>query len=239
MNNPKLTIEQIAIIKNKTVEHLIKTYWGKPHLEALPYDRRSTSWQQLKERLNACEEEMAKLDKQHDDLVYKLKSDFREWDMLNSEFIDKDKKTLERKRNILESVLDHAVEQNIPNELLSRIYDLRDNLNKKNTSMFDDKEQKAFRDLAKDIMDYRYSIEKDDTPWADRVDGIADDIHWISSNKFNRELTNIQADKTKFEERLKENRPKLKKVDKLWEDFYGERWRTAKRMEDLGFLDKI
>ena len=232
MDNPRLTIDQIATIKNKEFESVIKSYWGKPHLQRLPFDRRSTDFYQLKTRFLACKEgykDSQRDMKNYEKFMNECVTDIKKFD-------EADKETLERKKEILENVIDRAVEQNIPNEYLEKIYDLRDKF-KGDTSLLDKKDQQAFLEIAGDIIDYRFDTEMDDTPWAKRVDGLADDLRWISSNDFNRDLPKLYEQKETQKGELKKWYKKWKVSRNKSDDFVQEGHRTAQRSKDLGFLD--
>ena len=214
MNNPRLTIEQIAIIKNKTVENLIKTYWGKPHLEALPYDRRSTKWSELRERYDACQKEMDKLKKEMNSLrdisrndlsdfkknwreLDEAKAKLEQWEKDNQAFFDADDKVLEEKKEWMSSIMDRAnLDVSLSDDLYKELYGLSQYYftDKYPTSFLTKEEQNEFNELAGKIVDFAYEqTGGDDTAWSNKVIGIADDLRVLARNDyFDKDLPQLE-----------------------------------------------
>ena len=58
METPKLTIQEIALIKALPEDFITKTYSHKPHLQDLPYDLRVQDPKLLQERIDACDDKI-------------------------------------------------------------------------------------------------------------------------------------------------------------------------------------
>ena len=182
-----------------------KSYSHKPHLAGLPYDRRSTSWDELRERYNACISEQDKRKEQMDNLREVLRQDLvdfkksqkdldesveklKEWSEDNQKFFDADKPVLEEKREWMNNVMDTVnFDIVLPDNLRKELDGLNDYYFNDNypTSFLNEAEQNEFIDLAGRIVDFAYEqTGGDDTAWSNQVIGVADDLRILARNDY-------------------------------------------------------
>ena len=172
----------------------------KPHIQSLPYDRRNgRTSDELFERYQSCLEGMRKTRDKLDDLRKQSSEALDEYrkfqhekeDLVeqyksmradNQEFFDAESKVLDDRNRVLDNIKDTInMDVVIPENLRERIEGLGKYFN---SGWINQGNKTIFDDLAGDIIDWRYSREQDDTPWAKTVDGIADDIRILGDNSF-------------------------------------------------------
>ena len=182
-----------------------KSYSHKPHLGGLPYDRRSTSWNELSERYDACISEQDKRKEQMNNLREILRQDLvdfkksqkeldesveklKEWTEDNQKFFEADEPVLKEKRQWMDSIIDRmnfdvSLPEKIQEELMGlNNYYFNDNYP---ISYLNEAEQNEFNDLAGRIVDFAYEqTGGDDTEWSNRVIGIADDLRVLARNDY-------------------------------------------------------
>lgn len=256
------------------VNDVRKSYSHKPHLASLPYDRsKGRTSSELFERYNACLDGMAKtrdtlndlrkqskeaLDdyrkNQHEkeDLVEQYKS-MRED---NQRFFDAESKVLEERKRVLDNIRDTMnLDVSIKEELYDRINGLEKYFN---SGWINQGNQSVFQELANDIIDWRYSIEKDDNQWGKTVDGIADDIRVLGDNEFfDKDLPklyenthdegvfadlidkidNCQKGMDDAHERGDATDKELKKQENIFSDYFIESEKTKLSYVQTGVLD--
>lgn len=207
-----------------------KSYNHKPHLKELPYDRRSTSKEELTERFNACREkffektkEASELTNKIDDAKKKINENIAKDKEISNQINDNannlkafnelSEQALKEKQEIFDSLLKRASELGLPDREFERIRRL-DNLLL--AGLINDSTAEEFNNVAGRLIDYRYDVTGDDTSWAKQVDGVADDLRMISQNS--KELTDAGSKLLPREE--------VEKLNKARDDIYDEVCKT-------------
>ena len=267
-----VTKEEIKNIVNETVENITsKSYSHKPHLASLPYDRKGRTSDELFERYSACLDGMKKTREKLDDLRKQSFSNTDKWHDLrhtkeglveeynnmrddNQRFFDAEAKVLDERKRVLNSIRDTMnLDVVIPEKLRSKIEGLEKYFN---TGWISNEE--IFTDLANEVIDWRYSIERDDTQWGNTVDGIADDIRVLGSNdffdkdlpklyknthdesEFGKLIDNIDKTSKEMNETLNEGKEidkELHKQERIFTDYHVESEKTKLSYVKTGVLD--
>ena len=261
-----------------------KSYHDKEHLMSLPYDRRSTDPKELQERLDEIDKRMKANDrlienekKTQEDLaqtnsmleeeIYdKYLPAIEKIEMAEKQFETYDKEMQEEAYESISSIierfreecpdLNHAVIDGKPNLVYSEMMGLNELFSEGGliTSM----NAEGLNNLAGKLVDYAYDVTGgDDTPWSDRVIGIADDLrylarkHDINTNKngtkLAKELESAKEDKEYFNkeielnqkaininnEKIDKSKKEQKRLENENKDYSGERKNTEQRMKKV------
>ncbi len=197
-------VKTIFITKGYITEDS-KSYSHKPHLASLPYDRRSTNFDELSERYTACMEKYYEHQKEVKRLTEVLNTEIddfekskkdldesldklNQWNEDNQKFFEADEPVLKEKRQWMNSIIermnfDVSLPEKIQEELMGLDnYYFNDNYP---ISYLNEAEQNEFNDLAGRIVDFAYEqTGGDDTEWSNRVIGIADDLRVLARNDY-------------------------------------------------------
>ena len=272
--NPKLFLEK----------EMGKSYSHKPHLADLPYDRRSNDPDELQERIDEINtrikandrliENEKKIQKQEEGIIKELEDEIEKYEnnissleLAEKQFETYDKEMQKEGLDSIQSIvsrfeeecpdLDHATIDGKPNLIY---LDMHGGMNEmfEYGGLINSLDAQGLNDLAGKLVDYAYDkTGGDDTPWSNRVIGIADDIralarkHDINQNKnggdFAKELEDsedtkeyfrleIQNDKIGIEEskkRLAESKKEKSRLERENKDYRGERKNTEDKLKEL------
>jgi len=251
-----------------------KSYSHKPHLAELPYDRNNNrTSDELFERYSACRDAMVETRGKLDELRKESSEALDEYRKFqhekeglveqyksmrddNQEFFDAESKVLDEKLRVLDNIQSTMnLDVVVPERLRSRIEGLEKYLN---SGYVNQGNQTVFENLANDIIDWRYSIERDDTQWGNTVDGIADDVRILGDNSFfdknlpklyknthdESEFANLIDDIDKCQKGMDNASAKgdslhkeLKKQERIFSDYHIESEKTKLSYVRTGVLD--
>ena len=272
--NPKLFLEK----------EMGKSYSHKPHLADLPHDRRSNNPEELQERLDEIDkrikandrliENEKKIQKEEqgiisvmEDEIEKYENNISSIELAEKQFATYDKEMQKEGLDSIESIvsrfeeecpdLDHATINGKPNLIY---LDMHGGMNEmfQYGGLINSLDAQGLNELAGKLVDYAYEkTGGDDTPWSNRVIGIADDIralarkHDINLNKnggdFAKQLEDSEATKEYFkieiekdkdsirysEEKIAKSEKEKTRLEKENRDYRGERKNTEAKLKEV------
>lgn len=261
-----------------------KSYSHKPHLADLPHDRRSNDPEELQERLDEINtrikandrliENEKKIQKQEQGIIHELETEIEKYEnnissleLAEKQFETYDKEMQEEGLDSIESIvsrfeeecpdLDHATIDGKPNLIY---LDMHGGMNEmfQYGGLINSLDAQGLNELAGKLVDYAYDkTGGDDTPWSNRVIGIADDIralarkHDINQNKnggdFAKELKDstetkeyfkieIEKDKNGIkysEEKIAKSEKEKSRLERENKDYRSEREKTESKLKEV------
>lgn len=199
------------------IQALEKSYSHKPHLADLPYDRRSNNIDELQERIGEIDkrvkanerlienekkvqEELTQTNRMlQEEIIEKYQPALEEIELKEQQFETYDKEMQEEAYESIDSIvsrfeeecpdLNHAVIDGKPNLVYSEMMGLNELFSE--GGLITSINAEGLNNLAGELVDYAYDVTGgDDTPWSDRVIGIADDLRYLARKH------NINTDKS-------------------------------------------
>ena len=229
------------------IQALEKSYSHKPHLADLPYDRRSNNIDELQERLDEIDkrvkanerlienekkiqEELTQTNRMlQEEIIEKYQPALEEIELKEQQFETYDKEMQEEAYESIDSIvsrfeeecpdLNHAVIDGKPNLVYSEMMGLNELFSEGGliTSM----NAEGLNNLAGELVDYAYDkTGGDDTPWSNRVIGIADDLRYLArkhdinnstrGGELAKELDGYKEEKEYLQNEIKINRNSIR-----------------------------
>lgn len=226
----------------KDLESNDKSHSGKPYLSALPHDLRTNDLDKLQERIDAIDERMDELNEEHfqlgadEESLQNIINNFNKSDTdLQNEAFDSISSIQDRFHEELKGYdLGKASVDGKPNTVYLEINSLNELFEHSGT--ITGMEADTIMDIAGQIVDFAYEqTDGDDTPWSNRVIGIADDLralamkHNVNNNNQGNELEEFFNISSTLENLYAEDR----KNRRLYNDYKSERIRTQDRIKEV------
>lgn len=266
------------------IQALEKSYSHKPHLADLPYDRRSNNLEELQARIDEIDDRIKtngilienekKIQSEEEDTIRMLQDEIEGKYIPALEEIQKN----EEQFKIYDEMMQEEAFESI-DSILSRFEEECPDLNKATIDgkpnnvylsmhgmnelfqyggLINSLDAQGLNDLAGELVDYAYDkTGGDDTPWSNRVIGIADDLRYLANKhdingnsngkKLAKELDNYKEDKEYFEieiqnnkngikyanERLSKSKKEQKRLENEVSDYKGEKQKTEDKMKEI------
>jgi len=213
-----------------------KSYSHKPHLQSLPFDLNTNNLDDLDTRLSEINSRMDKLwDLMHDisadmsDLINKQKNFHKSDEELQNEAFDSIESIHDRYHELFPKGFEskpNVVDLNIGT--LNELFEY--------SGLIDGSQADALMKTAGMLVDYAYEqTDGDDTPWSNKVIGIADDLraladkHNVNNNSQGKSL----EDYTKIQNELNETVKVYRSTRRMYNDFKHEGIRTREKIDSI------
>ena len=229
-------------VENKIKEDGTEEKCSKPHITSLPYDNRTSDLDKLQKRLDTIDERMDDLQEEHfaltsdiESLSNLIKKHDKSYEELQEEAFESVKSIQDRFNEELQGYdLGKATINGRPNQVYSEINGLTELFEYSSMIMGD--EANHLNEIAGQIVDFAYEqTGGDDTPWSNRVIGIADDIralankHNVNNNPQGNELDEFFNANGTLDNLYAEDR----KNRSMYNDYKSERIKTKDRISQV------
>ena len=266
------------------IQALEKSYSHKPHLADLPYDRRSNNIDELQERLDEIDkrvkanerlienekkiqEELTQTNRMlQEEIIEKYQPALEEIELKEQQFETYDKEMQEEAYESIDSIvsrfeeecpdLNHSVIDGKPNLIYSDMHSMNEMF--QYGGLINSLDAQGLNDLAGKLVDYAYDkTGGDDTPWSNRVIGIADDLRYLANKhdinneerggKLAKELDGYKEEKEYLQNEIKLNRNSIRineetirksekeqsRLENENKDYQGEKSKTESKMKEV------
>lgn len=239
-----LNIKDIALLKSnpeeyykKQMEQDIKSYSGKPHLQKLPYDRRTNDPDKLKERMDKAKEEYEKMKDESDKIGEELEELYKKDNPMPYERLAQYGGSMDKEEAIL-AVEDYLRDNDYGDEFDRALDDWYSHLTEDGDIDYfgdgrcDETGRKRLNRLINKLRKLPYEEGSDEDDERNEVIFHLMELQANNEKEF-EELSGYSSSSTEPNPKIKELEDKRDQVDKLRDDYFGEYIRTRDKRDQV------